>query len=151
MTSPEDQENLLKPESLKPKNGKYRENSLRFLRFRDEYLKNGGNAYQAALAAGYSRATAESDSYKLARLVKVKIGDALRANGVDEVSVARKLKDLLEDEDPKIRLDASRECLKLLEAYPAPTPANGPSAQLIIYSPQQNSIRDYRVVEVEEP
>jgi hypothetical protein len=65
MASPEGQENLLKPESLKPKNGKYRENSLRFRRFIVEYLKTG-NAYQSAVAARYSRATAESDSYKLA-------------------------------------------------------------------------------------
>jgi hypothetical protein len=76
------------------------------------------------------------------------MADALRANGVDEVSVARKLKDLLEDEDPKIRLDASRECLKLLEAYPVPTPANGPNVQLIIYTPQQKSLSDYSSVEV---
>ena len=60
MINAEDQQSLLKPESLKPKNGKYRENSLRFRRFSNEYQKNGGNAYQAALAAGYSRATAES-------------------------------------------------------------------------------------------
>jgi phage terminase small subunit len=148
MTSPEGQENLLKPESLRP-NGKYRENSLRFRRFTDEYLKTG-NAYQSALAAGYSRATAESDSYKLARLVKVKMAEALRTIGVDEISVARKLKDLLEDEDPKIRLDASRECLKLLEAYPDPTLANAPKVQLVIYAPQQNSLSDYPVVEVQE-
>ena len=100
MTSPENQEHLLKPESLKPKNGKNRENSLRFLRFRDEYLKNGGNAYQAALAAGYSRATPESDSYKLASLVRITVAEAFRANGVDEVSLTRTFKDLLEDEDP---------------------------------------------------
>jgi len=150
MINPEDQENLFKPESLKPKNGKYRENSLRFRRFGDEYLKNGGNAYQAALAAGYSRATAESDSYKLARLVKVKIGDALRANGVDEVWMARKLKELFEDKDPKIRLEALRECLKLQGAYHAPTLANEPKVQLVVYCPQQNSISDYPEVVVED-
>lgn len=65
MNSPEDQESLTKSEAAKP-NAKYRENSLRFRRFTEEYLKTG-TAYQAALAAGYSRATAESDTYKLAR------------------------------------------------------------------------------------
>ena len=48
------------------------------------------------------------------------------------------------------RLDASRECLKLLEAYPDPTLANEPKVQLVVYSPQLNSISDYPEVVVDD-
>lgn len=37
----------------------------RYKAFADEYLRNGGNAYRAALAAGYRETTAHAKSYQL--------------------------------------------------------------------------------------
>lgn len=47
-----------------------RTSAERFRRFRVEYLSNGGNAYRAALAAGYSERMARSKSYRLAQLLR---------------------------------------------------------------------------------
>lgn len=52
----------------------------RFARFRIEYRRNGGNAFQAALAAGYTPRMAKSKSYMLARWVKAE--PALRRLGL---------------------------------------------------------------------
>ena len=48
--------------------------SPRFLRFVNIYAANGGNAYRAALAAGYSAAMAKGRSYELARLARQLLG-----------------------------------------------------------------------------
>jgi hypothetical protein len=44
--------------------------SPRFQRFRAEYAANGGNAYRAALVAGYSLAMAKGRSYELGKLLR---------------------------------------------------------------------------------
>jgi hypothetical protein len=41
-----------------------------FTRFLHEYRRNGGNAYRAALAAGYSESTAKAKSYRLGQLAE---------------------------------------------------------------------------------
>lgn len=42
-----------------------RELASRYKAFAEAYLKNGGNAYRAALAAGYRETTARAKSYQL--------------------------------------------------------------------------------------
>lgn len=42
----------------------------RFLRFRQEFVQNGRNAYRAALAVGYSERMARAKSYRLGRLAE---------------------------------------------------------------------------------
>ncbi len=51
-----------------PKGGKRLENSPRFQRFKTAYLESS-NAYQSALAAGYSESFASSKSCELAARV----------------------------------------------------------------------------------
>lgn len=41
-----------------------------FRRFLDEYRDNGGNAYRAALVAGYSKSTARAKSYRMGQLAE---------------------------------------------------------------------------------
>jgi hypothetical protein len=68
----------------------------------DMFYRNGGpgfaagNAYQSAIAAGYSPATAKSKCHLLARDLRVRTAEALGALGCDGFSQARKLLQLRE-------------------------------------------------------
>jgi hypothetical protein len=53
---------------------------------------------------------------------RVKMGDAMRARGLDEHSLATKLDGLLSSKNEKMRFEVVKECGKFLEAYPAPRP-----------------------------
>jgi hypothetical protein len=67
-----------------------RENDPKFAKFQELYIETG-NAYDSAKAAGYSEVYAKSHAHKLAARVRVKMGVALAAVGVDRVSLARRL------------------------------------------------------------
>ncbi|MGH9562940.1 MAG: hypothetical protein ACRD3S_15930, partial [Terracidiphilus sp.] len=107
----------------------------------DEYYRNGGpgfrpgNAYQSALTAGYSAATAKSNCHLLARKVRIHVGEALRALGCDGFSQAQKLIELRdaktsrwnsdksrwdEFEDNGTQLEATKEINRIFDVYPAP-------------------------------
>lgn len=79
----------------------------RFARFAKLYVEGEGeelrpgNALQAALKAGYPPAYAKGHSWELAAKVRVKMGQALRAQGINEVRIARKLDALLDAKTPK--------------------------------------------------
>lgn len=68
----------------------------------DAYYRNGGpsfrvgNAYQSAIAAGYSPITAKANCHLLARDSRVQVAEALEALGVDGFSQAQKLLELRE-------------------------------------------------------
>ncbi len=68
----------------------------------DMFYRNGGpnfspgNAFQSAIAAGYSPATAKSNCHLLAREVRVRTAEALEALGCDGFSQAQKLLHLRE-------------------------------------------------------
>lgn len=49
---------------------RWKREAERFRSFLDEYRRKDGNAYQAALAAGYSKSTAKAKSYRLAQLAE---------------------------------------------------------------------------------
>ncbi|MGB8788728.1 MAG: hypothetical protein WA755_10295 [Candidatus Acidiferrales bacterium] len=106
---------------------------LRLLKFKAFYLESG-KAYQSAKLAGYSESYAHSNSYELAQKVRVEVAEALRAQGRDEISQARKLKELQTAQTPKwnrrhetfqlfadnaIQLEATKEISRLLDIYPA--------------------------------
>lgn len=116
-------------------------------KFRERYLATG-NAYQSARDAGYAESTARTKSWELARSIRIEIGDALRARGLDEVSQARKLEKLqnakcvkwnanAEDwdtfEDGDIQMRATQEINRLLDAYPAPKESDQRSPVQIIF------------------
>ncbi len=70
----------MKKRATHPGVGERRVKSRRFLRFLEEYAESG-NAYQAALRAGYSPKMAKGRSYELARLARsLLFGDDLRAS-----------------------------------------------------------------------
>lgn len=112
----------------------------RTARLADFYLWGGsnfkpGNLYQAAIAAGYSRATARSNHSELRRNLRIVLPDALRALGLDEASQAAKLGKLREAktvrwnakkhrwdvfEDGDVQLRATQEINRILDVYPAP-------------------------------
>lgn len=117
-----------------------RQASLLQARFDKFYDEGGedfapGNAYQSALAAGYSATTAKAKSHLLARRARIKTSQALEALGCDGFRVASKLVALMdaktvkwnpgeEDwdvfEDNHIQLAATQEVNKVQDAYPAP-------------------------------
>jgi hypothetical protein len=85
-----------------------RENALeadpRFSRFSELYVTHQGarpNALQAAIAAGYSEIWAKSHAWRLVQRLRLKVGPVLRAHGLDEVLIARKLSRLVEAREPK--------------------------------------------------
>lgn len=104
------------------------------------YLNGGpdfrpGNAYQSAIASGYSPNTAKSKCHILARRTSVKVAGALAALGCDGFSQATKLLELREAktvrwnqknekwdefEDADVQLRAVQEINRLQDAYPAP-------------------------------
>lgn len=104
------------------------------------YLDGGpdfspGNAYQSAIAAGYSPNTAKSNCHILARRASIKVARALEALGCDGFSQATKLLELREAqtvrwnqkrekwdefEDADVQLRATQEINRLQDAYPAP-------------------------------
>ncbi len=107
--------------------------TLRFQKFTRLYLESG-NAYRSALAAGYARNTAKVKSCEMARLVRVKAAEALRALGIDETQVALKLKEKLGAKEfrwnpakkkwetfiaHKPQLEATKELARILDMYPA--------------------------------
>lgn len=125
------------------------------------YLDGGpdflpGNAYQSAIAAGYSPATAKSNCHILARRASIKVAKALEALGCDGFSQATKLLELREaktvrwnqkrekwDEfgDADVQLRATQEINRLQDAYPAPKEKVEDSRPItIILPPSLNSM-----------
>jgi hypothetical protein len=107
----------------------------RLQKFREAYLSNGCNAVRAAIASGMKPATAKANAHRLASAVKLEIQEALYATGVNAVTVARKLKKLVEATkymwnprkrkwecfpDGTVQLKALQEILRLLNIYPVP-------------------------------
>lgn len=54
------------------RSGRRMEGDPRFAHFREEYLRTG-NAYQAALKAGYTHWTAKAKSYRMAQRVRAEL------------------------------------------------------------------------------
>lgn len=139
------------PHQMKRKSGKHGNQppTDRQAKFREHYLQSG-NALQAAKDAGYSEATALSDSYRMAREIRVGIAEALRARGLDEVSQAKKLGELQQARavkwnskkekfvafhDADVQLRATQEINRLLDAYPAPKEDTGDNRPIQIIFP----------------
>jgi hypothetical protein len=113
----------------------------RLQRFRQAYLSNGCNAVRAAIAIGMKPKTAQANAHRLARAVRLQMPEALHAIGLDVVTLAQKLAELLEAEKPlwnrkkkrwdyfpdhAIQLGVVKEACRLLNFYPAPKPAAEP-------------------------
>jgi hypothetical protein len=92
----------------------------RLAKFRAAYLANGLNAYQACLAIGLSKSRARANAYKYARLVKLEVQEAMKARGLGAERFTEVLAKLLRSKNERIQLEAMREGLRLLGAYPAP-------------------------------
>ena len=123
------------------------------------YLNGGldfspGNAYQSAVAAGYSPNTAKSKCHILARRARVKVAAALEALGCDGFSQATKLLELREAktvrwnqkkerwdefEDADVQLRATQEINRLQDAYPAPKEKVEDSRPITIVFPKSLS------------
>lgn len=74
----------------------------RFQKFAELYVtKHAGNGHQAALAAGYPPGFAKSHSWRLVKLLKLRMGDALRAQGLDEMEVVALIRRLATAKVPK--------------------------------------------------
>jgi len=128
----------------------------------DMFYRNGGssfpagNAYQSAIAAGYSQATAKSNCHILARKARVRVAEALEALGCDGFSQAHKLLqlreakmvkwnpskggkkkkpkggwDMFEDNDTQLR--TTQEINKLQGAYPDPQDPGAPMSVQFIF------------------
>ena len=119
----------------------------RLQRFREVYLSNGCNAVQAAIAIGMKPTTAKANAHRYAREVKLEIQEALYAIEVDVVTVAKKLKELVEAEKPMwnpkerkwnfltdfaVRLEALEKVIRLLNLYPAPKPEVEPTTVNVV-------------------
>jgi hypothetical protein len=142
----------MKRKSGKPKNAKPND-LLRQEKFRELYLQTG-NAFQSSKDAGYSDKTAKTDSWRMARAVRVSLADALRARGIDEVSQAQKLAELQQAEtvkwnpsaeefevfgDSDVQFRATQEINRLLDAYPAPKEITGDNRPIQIIFPSNFS------------
>lgn len=123
----------------------------------DAFYINGGpdfrpgNAYQAAIAAGYSPATAKSNCHILARRASIRVLAALEARGCDGFDQANKLLALREARtvrwnpkknrfdqftDNSTQLEATKEINRILDAYPAPKEKVTDSRPITIVFPQ---------------
>ena len=95
------------------------------------------NAVRAAIAIGMKPTTAKANAHRLAHHVKLEMQEALYAIDVDVVTLAKKLDELLEAKKPTwnprtrewdffpdsaLQLEAVKEILRLLNAYPASKP-----------------------------
>jgi hypothetical protein len=83
------------------------------------FLSNGCNAVRACVAMGMKEKTARAHAYLYRRLARLSLADALRAHGLDEIEIAKKLKTLCFGRNKDIALRAIREANKILGAYPA--------------------------------
>jgi hypothetical protein len=138
----------MKQKSGKLKNAKPNE-LPRQEKFRELYLQTG-NAFQSAKDAGYADATAKTDSWRMARAIRLSLADALRARGIDEVSQAKKLAKLQRARtvkwnsaneewdkfgDSDVQFRATQEINRLLDAYPAPKEITGDNRPIQIIFP----------------
>ena len=113
----------------------------RLRRFREAYVSNGCNAVRAAIAVGMKPETAQANAHRLARAVRLQMTEALHAIGVDAVTLAKKLAELLEAKKPlwnrkkkrweffpngAIQLEAVKEVCRLLNLYPGSKPSLEP-------------------------
>jgi hypothetical protein len=90
------------------------------------------------MAIGMKPKTAQANAHRLARAVRLQTPEALYAIGVDAVTLAKKLAELLEAKKPlwnrerkrweffpncAIQLEAVKEVCRLLNLYPGPKPS----------------------------
>ena len=109
----------------------------RLQRFREVYLSNGCNAVRAAIAIGMKPTTAKANAHRFTRALRLQMQEALHAIGVDAVTQAKKLIELVDAKKPwwnrkkkrwdffpdyAIQLEAVKEINRILNAYPAPRP-----------------------------
>lgn len=62
--------------------------NLKQIRFADEFIRNGGNATQAAISAGYSERTAAASASRMLRNVNISDYIAKRQEEIDSVNIA---------------------------------------------------------------
>lgn len=109
----------------------------RLAQFAALYIEHNFDAVKACKAMGMKPSTAKSNAYLFKRSARVKLADALRAIGLDEVAQAKKLQKLQESLMPKwnaadedwdhfengsVQLEATKEINRILDAYPQEKP-----------------------------
>jgi hypothetical protein len=115
--------------------------------FREEYLRNGGNGYRAALAIGASPVSAKANAWRLVRALNLKVADVLELLGHGAERQARKLMYLSDAtmvkwnpaeeqwdifEDSSTQMEAVRKINRLRDEYPAPKKPEPPQSPVTV-------------------
>jgi hypothetical protein len=98
--------------------GETRISETRLAEFREAYLTNDLNAYRACIAIGFTKGSAKRHAYRYARAVKLEIREGLEARGYGAAKIVELFIKLLNSNNERIRLDALKEVLAILNAYP---------------------------------
>lgn len=116
------------------------DNDPRFATFAELYIESG-KQYQSAIKAGYSPSYAKSKASSLAGRVRVKMGDALRACGINQVALARRIKAKLDAKEVKWNPNkVIRAASKATETTPELPELRGGWDSFVAHGTQQRAI-----------
>lgn len=107
----------------------------RQVRFFEQYTLHG-NAVRAAVEVGYSKNYARKQAYLMARRVRVYMGWAVRALGINEVVLARELKRALRAKKPYKNAEGK---IVFYPDWPSRLKANEDLRELLNYRPDEPS------------